>query len=107
MNIQKSKPESTPENRLDLLRIQLDNCDSELMRVLEKRMRLSREIGELKKRQGIGVYQKQRYEKLIIQRSAEAVSCGLDRDFVRQLFEIVHNESVRQQTEIAKNSLTE
>lgn len=46
------------------------------------------------------VLQTVRYNEIQNKRGAQGALCGMDPDFVRKIFEEVHEESVRQQMEI-------
>ena len=82
------------------LRKQIDELDNQLMELLAKRMRVCREIGQYKKEHNMPVLQTVRYNEIQNKRGAQGVLCGMDPDFVRKIFEEVHEESVRQQMEI-------
>ena len=46
------------------------------------------------------VLQARRYNEILDKRGAQGSLCGMDGDFVKRIFEAVHEESVRQQIEI-------
>ena len=89
----------TTEN-LNELRRQIDECDNDLMDILAKRMRVCREIGTFKKEHNMTILQTGRYNEILDKRGAQGSLCGMDSDFVKQVFELIHEESVRQQMEI-------
>lgn len=91
---------SPQTEHLSLLRKQIDECDDNLILELGKRMQIAREIGRFKKEQGITVLQSQRYREILEKRAAQGQEYGLDSDFVRLIFEAIHEESVRQQMEL-------
>ena len=82
------------------LRKQIDELDNQLMELLAKRMRVCREIGQYKKEHNMTVLQTVRYNEIQNKRGAQGALCGMDPDFVRKIFEEVHEEPVRQQMEI-------
>lgn len=82
------------------LRKQIDELDNQLMELLARRMRVCREIGQYKKEHNMTVLQTVRYNEIQSKRGAQGALCGMDPDFVRKIFEEVHEESVRQQIEI-------
>ena len=84
------------------LRKQIDDLDNHLMDVLTKRMRISREIAEYKKLHNMTVVQTTRYSEILDKRAAQGSLCGMSPDFVRDIYEHIHEESVRQQLEIMK-----
>ncbi|NCC98510.1 MAG: 3-deoxy-7-phosphoheptulonate synthase [Bacteroidia bacterium] len=89
----------TTENLAEL-RKQIDITDNELLDLLSKRMRVSREIGTYKKEHSMPVLQAARYDEIMQKRVILGESLGMSADFVRKFLESVHEESVRQQIEI-------
>ena len=85
---------------LDVLRHQIDEIDNSLIEMLAKRMRISREIGLYKREHDMTVVQTTRYNEILDKRGAQGVLCGMSADFIKAVFEAVHEESVRQQIEI-------
>lgn len=85
---------------ITLLRKQVDELDNELMNLLSKRMRVCREIGQYKKEHNMTVFQANRYSEILDKRGAQGALLGMSPDFIAQVFEHVHEESVRQQVEI-------
>lgn len=87
---------------LSALRRQIDEIDMSINEILAKRMRISREIGQYKKEHDMAILQTDRYDEIIKQRMAQGQSMGMDPDFMKSIFEAIHEESVRQQAEIMK-----
>lgn len=85
---------------LTALRKQIDELDNELMSLLTRRMRVSREIATYKKEHSMAVVQTGRYSEILEKRAAQGLLCGMDAEFVKKVFEAIHEESVRQQTEL-------
>ena len=96
--VHRDKSHST-EN-LSLLRQQIDALDNELLEVLNKRMRVSREIGQFKKEHRMPIVQAQRYDDIIQSRVKLAMDMGMSGDFMKSVLAAIHEESVRQQIEI-------
>lgn len=82
------------------LRKQIDELDNNLMDLLSKRMRVSREIGRYKKEHNMTVLQTSRYNEILDKRGAQGSLYGMDAKFIKEIFEAIHEESVRQQIEI-------
>ena len=85
---------------ITLLRQQIDRIDNELLEVLNKRMRISREIGQYKKEHSIPVVQTGRYGDIMNSRVKAATEMGMSVDFMKALLSAIHEESVRIQIEI-------
>ena len=63
-------------------------------------MRISREIGQYKREHAMTIVQAKRYSEILDKRGAQGVLCGMSSDFVRNIYEAIHEESVRQQVEV-------
>ena len=63
-------------------------------------MRVCREIGTFKKEHNMTILQTGRYNEILDKRGAQGSLCGMDPEFVKHVFEAIHEESVRQQMEI-------
>lgn len=82
------------------LRNQIDEQDDQLLALLAKRMKISREIGQYKKEHGMTVLQPIRYREILDKRGVQGTLSGMDTEFVKKIFELIHEESVRQQMKI-------
>lgn len=91
---------SVTTESLEALRQQIDAIDNNVLEQLTKRMRVSREIGTYKKEHNMTVVQTQRYSEILSKRGAQGVLCGMSSEFIQNVFEAIHEESVRQQMEV-------
>ena len=82
---------------IEALRARIDAIDEQLLALLASRMDVSREIGGYKRDHGIAILQPGRWEALSERVMAEGERKGLPREFVRKVFEALHEESVRRQ----------
>lgn len=94
------RDEKVTTEGIHALRKQIDELDNQLIELLAKRMRVCREIGQYKKEHNKTVLQTSRYNEILDKRGAQGVLCGMSSEFIRSVFEEVHEESVRQQIEI-------
>ena len=85
---------------LAILRQQIDEIDNELLEVLNKRMRVSREIGQYKKEHRMPILQIGRHDEIMQSRVKLATEMGMDSEFMRTVLSAIHEESVRQQIEV-------
>ena len=86
------------------LRAQIDELDNSLMELLAKRFRLCREIGTFKKEHNMTILQTGRYNEILEKRGTQAGLCGMNPKFAAHIFELIHEESVRQQLAIVNQS---
>lgn len=82
------------------LREQIDALDNNLIEILANRMSVCRKIGDYKKEHNMTILQTSRYNEILDKRAVQGTLCGMDSDFVKHVFELIHEESVRQQMEI-------
>ncbi|MCD7972055.1 MAG: bifunctional 3-deoxy-7-phosphoheptulonate synthase/chorismate mutase type II [Candidatus Azobacteroides sp.] len=85
---------------LSELRSQIDEIDNQLLEVLAKRMRVSREIGQYKKEHNMTVLQTGRYDEILKDRIEQAEQLDMGGDFIKTILEAIHEESVRQQVKV-------
>ncbi len=93
------------ENKLEMLRSRIDSLDTELLEVLSSRMDIVREIGSYKKDNNVTALQINRWAQLIDSRVSVGQKLNLNKTFVQILFQLIHEDSVRMQTEIMDNHL--
>ena len=91
------------ENQLEVLRSRIDALDTELLEVLSSRMDIVREIGKYKKEHNVTALQINRWAQLMDDRVKMAEKLNLNRTFTQILFQLIHEDSVRMQTEIMDN----
>ena len=100
LNLLVIRKEKHTTESLGELRSQIDECDNALIEMLSKRMRVCREIGTFKKEHNMTILQTGRYNEILDKRGAQGALCGMDAEFIKKVFEAIHEESVRQQMEI-------
>ncbi len=88
------------DNQLDLLRSRIDTLDKELIEVLSSRTQIVREIGKYKKENNVTALQISRWTQLINDRVKLGREMNLNEAFTKNLFQFIHEDSVRIQTEI-------
>lgn len=85
------------DERLKVLRDQIDQADSALVKLLAERMELSRKIGEVKQELGQPLYVPEREAALISARREEAEQAGLSGDLVEDVLRRTMRESYLRQ----------
>ena len=90
---------------LTLLRQQIDQIDNDLIEIIAKRMRVSREIGQYKKEHRMQIVHTNRYDDIMKSRMKLAEELGMSGNFMRTIVEAIHEESVRQQIEVLNNRI--
>lgn len=87
----------TSTENLASLRMHIDECDNELLNILAKRMRVAKEIGTFKKEHNMQIVQAARYDEIMQRRIKQAESLGLNPDFMKEVMQAIHEESVKLQ----------
>ncbi len=90
-------------NLLEQYRDQIDSIDLQMLDLLGERMKIVKEIGRYKSKNNVTILQLRRWENIIATRSEYGKKAGLSYDFVKNLLELVHKESIQIQTKIMSN----
>ncbi|HSM46767.1 MAG TPA: chorismate mutase [Draconibacterium sp.] len=88
------------ENQLDVLRNRIDAIDVELLETLSSRVEIVKQIGRYKKQNNVTALQINRWSQLMEDRVNLGKKLDLNDTFVKILFQLIHEDSVRMQTEI-------
>jgi chorismate mutase len=84
-------------DRLEMLRSQIDSLDADIIDNLARRMEISRQIGALKRENGISIVQPVRWGRVMQDALQRAAASGLEEELVNKIFALIHEASVRQQ----------
>lgn len=85
---------------LATLRQRIDHLDHEILDLLARRMRVVEEIADCKRDNNVATLQVSRWSALLEDRLARAQALGLAPEYAQAIYEIIHRESVRRQSEI-------
>jgi chorismate mutase len=99
--ISKTEENILPE-KINILRKEIDEIDNKLIELLSERMNVSNKIAQIKKESNISVLQMNRWSKLLFDRMEYAKTAGVSESFIKEIFELIHKESVKLQDEIIK-----
>ncbi len=88
------------ENQLDVLRNRIDALDSELLEILSSRVEIVKQIGQYKKENNVTALQINRWSQLMDSRVSLGKKLNINETFIKILFQLIHEDSVRMQTEI-------
>ncbi|MEZ5173653.1 MAG: chorismate mutase [Bacteroidia bacterium] len=87
-------------DKLTELRNRVDATDDAIIQALLSRMSLIRQIGLHKLKNEMTIFQLQRWEEILQRTSLAAEASGLSAEFVKCLWEVIHNESIRIQHDL-------
>ena len=88
------------EESLEEHRVQIDEIDRELIELLLSRKKIVEKIAAIKKEQNITPLQIHRMKALMENRLEQAEKIGLTPEYVEELFEVIHTNSVKLQSQI-------
>jgi chorismate mutase len=97
------KPEGNGLNgqhTLEVLRGEMDSADSILLEALGKRIEITKKLGEYKKSHNMTILQVNRWQLVLEDRLRQAQHLGLDEKLVKDIYQILHNQSVKIQSEL-------
>ncbi|MBQ2187478.1 MAG: bifunctional 3-deoxy-7-phosphoheptulonate synthase/chorismate mutase type II [Bacteroidales bacterium] len=82
---------------LQNLRKEIDDIDDEILNLLAKRMMVSEKIGDFKKQNKVAVLQMDRWKQVLEHHINKGVGLGLNDESVKEIFEIIHKDSIDRQ----------
>jgi len=99
--VKKNKSSNNREfkNQLELLRDEIDKVDDDLMDQLAHRMKLAEQIGLYKKQNNVTILQIERWKEILNRMVLSGKLMGLSENFVVDLYNAIHEESIRKQTD--------
>ncbi len=87
-------------DKLEKLRMQIDEYDTKLIEILGKRMRIADDIGIIKKENNVAILQSRRWKAILEKMKEEGSEESLGEDFILRLFRAIHQESISHQEKI-------
>jgi len=88
------------QSKLAKLRGKIDEFDAKLLDVIGKRMKVTEDIGALKKEKNVAVLQNKRWNEILEKMVNEGSQKGLSEEFIIQFFKAIHQESISHQEKI-------
>lgn len=88
------------QNKLVDLRAKIDVIDNALLENLGKRMKISDNIGEIKKSNNVAVLQNKRWNEILGKMILEGEKLDLSEEFILKFFKAIHQESINRQEKV-------
>ena len=85
---------NTYEQKLSALRKIIDETDNKIIKLLAYRQKIVKEIGQLKKKYKMPVFQPQRWHKVIEDRKKLAQKYGLSTQLIVDIWNRIHKNSL-------------
>jgi chorismate mutase len=86
-------------NQLEELRHKIDSIDHQLVDLIAARMDVSEKMGEYKCRNNVTILQMERWLEILRTRTEQGLVLGLEKTFVEEVMKLLHQESIRIQTD--------
>ena len=96
----KTTEEEAYKHELNTLRAQIDVVDQTLLDTLGKRMKVAKEIGNLKLANNVAVLQNKRWNEILGKMILEGQERELSEQFILRVFKAIHQESINKQEKI-------
>lgn len=82
---------------LEIYRNKIDDIDHQIMDLFKERFEVSKQIGKYKRERHIPILDMKRWNKILNEKMDMARQYGLDDQFIAQIYEIIHQESIKVQ----------
>ena len=95
------------KENIDQLRAKIDILDENLLYTLGARMKVSKQIGEYKKNSNVAILQTSRWDAVLAKVVEKGAEYGLPEDFVKDVFNAIHEVSVEIQNQVISGNQSE
>ncbi len=82
------------QQRMTELRERIDVVDRNLIKIIRERLDIVQAMGECKRRSNVTALQPGRWEEVLKTRAAIAAELGLPEEFIREIYELIHEEAI-------------
>lgn len=89
-----------PKEFLEILREEIDITDNQILEAFARRSEIIEKIALYKKSHKMTILQVGRWQQLLENRLEEARKIGLEDDFVKAIYQLVHDRSIRLQSQV-------
>ncbi len=89
---------------LDKLRKEIEQVDFEILDLLAKRFDLVESIAKIKRKHKLSIFQVKKWEETLNRWVIKGETMGMDQNFIKNLIQQVHKESIRRQSNFPENT---
>ena len=86
--------------QMNTFREQIDKLDDDIIQKFGSRMSIAESIGKYKKENNVTILQVERWDKMVSDWHQMGKTLNLNKDFINKLLKLIHEESIRKQTEV-------
>lgn len=87
---------------LQLLRNKIDEFDQKILDILSNRMKITDQIGVLKRENNVAILQNERWNEILNKMITMGKNKNLSEDFIIHFFKAIHQESIAHQEQVFK-----
>ena len=80
---------------LKQIRTEIDSTDTEIIRLLAKRIQLVKHVAEFKQEHNLSIVNPQRWQEVLSNRKNQATALGISPEYIEVIWNIIHDESCR------------
>lgn len=95
-----TKIEDSQVIQIEDVRARIHNLDDRLFEILESRMKMSEELGAIKQAHNLTILKEEQWKKVVSQRLESIDPSKMSPIFIRNLLDVIHQESIRHQNKI-------
>lgn len=88
------------DDEMDRHRTLISDLDFQLIELLSHRMKISEQIGVLKKENSIAIFQPDRWKIITEYANQKADETGMSQEFIEKVFKAIHEESIEVQNKL-------
>lgn len=98
--LRSSEVKTDVASELDKMRLKTSLLDDRIFDLLAERMRVSDDVGQFKRANNITILQQEHWARIIANRMNQAGDYNLTQQFIRQMMDAIHQESIRHQVKV-------
>lgn len=80
---------------LESMRIEIDDLDDRMLRIIAERMEIIKRMGSFKKENNLSILQFDRWKSVLEMRKNKAIQLGMNVTFIEAVLQLMHEESIR------------
>ncbi|HPI54133.1 MAG TPA: bifunctional 3-deoxy-7-phosphoheptulonate synthase/chorismate mutase type II [Chitinophagaceae bacterium] len=92
------------QQEIEQIRQILDSMDAEVVDMIGKRLETVEKLAAIKGQNNMPIYQTDRWREIVETRTVWGQQNQLSKEFILSLFELIHDESIRRQIQVLKQS---
>lgn len=96
------KPTVDSDTEIENIRLVLDSMDAEIVDILGKRMEVVKKLAQIKEKYNMPIFQQDRWCEIVASRNEWGQANDLSPEFILQLFQLIHDKSIKTQFDSLK-----